>query len=635
MSDNSARPGSCLDQEQLVVLGGGFMNSEVAAARSGSGMNISSSSSSSMMIGMLSSTGSDRDMDLLQSFDLQQFSQLPSCTSSSDDHRRSSCSTINSADGHGGFYAPGAAPAHGQLQRPDMSFMINYFDQSLLMENNNELLHMNCTDVVGSKADDEPGEEEEEEAVAISASSCIDDQLAEILLDPDLKLRASVPQASLHNSSLPAVPEHLQYFRLGNNQRHQLLHAAGADLQHRHLVEASRPAAICSSSQTKNRMQPGSWQQHTEAVVVQAASTTSNLQPLQQLRHRRGLSFLNDIQPVQPPKLVPPASVIRPSAASSEIISQQQQQLAVSPFCSNNMTRPGACSSPSAKTKNSTNSTSNFSGPDQLQHMRPSAGTLECNNNIEPLVSPCSVLTSPRLISKLDNYRGKSYNCRGAGVLHELQGSLHELLPSPTASAAERPHNHSNDNKRLQAAEHGPVMSMADHDPRPRVAAASGASLSARRNSSETSTDAAAEACTHEARVCMQTRPKIRKRMRPAPAQLINVDCCKKKNIIGIVDHEPVKKMVQQQLQSQRMTHIAVERNRRKQMNENLGTLRALMPGSYVPKVTDPYVHDVCPDSRQLELCTIYNPKLHTPQIFPICKLLPNSVSFLQIIFDF
>jgi hypothetical protein len=114
----------------------------------------------------------------------------------------------------------------------------------------------------------------------------------------------------------------------------------------------------------------------------------------------------------------------------------------------------------------------------------------------------------------------------------------------------------------------------------------------------------------------MHTRPKIRKRMRPAPAQLINVDCCKKKNIIGIVDHEPVKKMVQQQLQSQRMTHIAVERNRRKQMNENLGTLRALMPGSYVPKVTDPYVHDVCPDSRQLELCTIYNPKLHTPQYF-------------------
>ncbi|CAM6049645.1 unnamed protein product [Sphagnum compactum] len=77
-------------QEQLVVLGGGFMNSEAAAARSGSGMNMSSSSSS-MMIGMLSRTGSDRDMDLLQSFDLQQFAQLPSCTSSSEDHRRSSC----------------------------------------------------------------------------------------------------------------------------------------------------------------------------------------------------------------------------------------------------------------------------------------------------------------------------------------------------------------------------------------------------------------------------------------------------------------------------------------------------------------------------------------------------------------
>ena len=36
---------------------------------------------------------------------------------------------------------------------------------------------------------------------------------------------------------------------------------------------------------------------------------------------------------------------------------------------------------------------------------------------------------------------------------------------------------------------------------------------------------------------------------------------------------------------SQRMTHIAVERNRRKQMNEHLAVLRALMPGSYIQKV--------------------------------------------------
>jgi hypothetical protein len=40
------------------------------------------------------------------------------------------------------------------------------------------------------------------------------------------------------------------------------------------------------------------------------------------------------------------------------------------------------------------------------------------------------------------------------------------------------------------------------------------------------------------------------------------------------------------EVESQRMTHIAVERNRRKQMNEHLAALRALMPGSYVQKVT-------------------------------------------------
>ncbi|XWS35122.1 hypothetical protein CRYUN_Cryun21dG0099200 [Craigia yunnanensis] len=36
-----------------------------------------------------------------------------------------------------------------------------------------------------------------------------------------------------------------------------------------------------------------------------------------------------------------------------------------------------------------------------------------------------------------------------------------------------------------------------------------------------------------------------------------------------------------EEVESQRMTHIAVERNRRKQMNEHLRVLRALMPGSY------------------------------------------------------
>ncbi|KAJ8540409.1 hypothetical protein K7X08_030328 [Anisodus acutangulus] len=39
-----------------------------------------------------------------------------------------------------------------------------------------------------------------------------------------------------------------------------------------------------------------------------------------------------------------------------------------------------------------------------------------------------------------------------------------------------------------------------------------------------------------------------------------------------------------EEVESQRMTHIAVERNRRKQMNEHLHVLRSLMPGSYVQR---------------------------------------------------
>lgn len=40
-----------------------------------------------------------------------------------------------------------------------------------------------------------------------------------------------------------------------------------------------------------------------------------------------------------------------------------------------------------------------------------------------------------------------------------------------------------------------------------------------------------------------------------------------------------------EEIEIQRMTHIAVERNRRKQMNEYLSVLRSLMPESYVPRV--------------------------------------------------
>jgi hypothetical protein len=40
-----------------------------------------------------------------------------------------------------------------------------------------------------------------------------------------------------------------------------------------------------------------------------------------------------------------------------------------------------------------------------------------------------------------------------------------------------------------------------------------------------------------------------------------------------------------EEIESQRMTHIAVERNRRRQMNEYLAVLRSLMPPSYAHRV--------------------------------------------------
>jgi hypothetical protein len=38
-------------------------------------------------------------------------------------------------------------------------------------------------------------------------------------------------------------------------------------------------------------------------------------------------------------------------------------------------------------------------------------------------------------------------------------------------------------------------------------------------------------------------------------------------------------------VESQRRTHIAVERNRRRQMNDYLAALRSLMPSSYAQRV--------------------------------------------------
>ena len=48
-----------------------------------------------------------------------------------------------------------------------------------------------------------------------------------------------------------------------------------------------------------------------------------------------------------------------------------------------------------------------------------------------------------------------------------------------------------------------------------------------------------------------------------------------------------------EEIENQRMTHIAVERNRRKQMNEYLAVLRSLMPPSYVQRVSLNSLHFV------------------------------------------
>ena len=45
----------------------------------------------------------------------------------------------------------------------------------------------------------------------------------------------------------------------------------------------------------------------------------------------------------------------------------------------------------------------------------------------------------------------------------------------------------------------------------------------------------------------------------------------------------PVKN--KEEVENQRMTHIAVERNRRRQMNDHLSVLRTLMPPSYIQRV--------------------------------------------------
>ncbi|XP_074582808.1 transcription factor bHLH94-like [Curcuma longa] len=62
----------------------------------------------------------------------------------------------------------------------------------------------------------------------------------------------------------------------------------------------------------------------------------------------------------------------------------------------------------------------------------------------------------------------------------------------------------------------------------------------------------------------------------PAPAPAVAGSRRKRQRTRSVKNKEEVE--------SQRMTHIAVERNRRRQMNEYLAVLRSLMPASYVQR---------------------------------------------------
>ena len=60
-----------------------------------------------------------------------------------------------------------------------------------------------------------------------------------------------------------------------------------------------------------------------------------------------------------------------------------------------------------------------------------------------------------------------------------------------------------------------------------------------------------------------------------------------------------------EEVETQRMTHIAVERNRRRLMNEYLAVLRSLMPASYVQKVRLPHLPEIYSISSETSLLLI------------------------------
>ncbi|KAI4343235.1 hypothetical protein MLD38_027763 [Melastoma candidum] len=82
----------------------------------------------------------------------------------------------------------------------------------------------------------------------------------------------------------------------------------------------------------------------------------------------------------------------------------------------------------------------------------------------------------------------------------------------------------------------------------------------------------------------------------PSPMEDPGVDCGEVQRAVEVPPSSSVKegerpkrrrpksRKSREDIENQRMTHIAVERNRRKQMNEYLSSLRSLMPESYCQK---------------------------------------------------
>lgn len=79
---------------------------------------------------------------------------------------------------------------------------------------------------------------------------------------------------------------------------------------------------------------------------------------------------------------------------------------------------------------------------------------------------------------------------------------------------------------------------------------------------------------------CVTTTHDVAEEGMPSPSPAMAENCRRKTKRT-----RPMKN--KEDLENQRMTHIAVERNRRRQMNDHLGGLRSLMPPSYIQRVSN------------------------------------------------